>query len=100
MPMPPRITVEGGLGGATAGFTTGAVLKAFAAGAAAVVVVVPVVATDFVSDGLLVVAGFAEAAAAAGLVSIGGAGLLLRPNIGDQAKPIRGARFILLSILF
>src|SRR4051812_11857505 len=97
MPMPPRITVEGGLGGAGTGFTAGAALTALAAG---VVVVVAAVAGDFVSAGLLVVAAVAEAAAAAGLVSIGGAGLLLRPNIGDQAKPIRGARFILLSILF
>src|SRR6266513_3010708 len=129
MPIPPRMTVEGGFGGADAGFTAGAgeVLAAFfaSAGVAVTIVVAPpfvsagfaagtgealvvflasaggavavVVAPPLASAGLLDVGGVA---AVASLVSIGGADFFLPPNIGDQAKPMRGAKLKLLSMLF
>ena len=116
--------MEGGFGGA-AGFTKGAgevvaavvvaaVVPLFASAGftaaagevadavfASVVAVVVLTAAAFVSAGLLVVAGVvAGVFVAASLVSIGGADFFPRPNIGDQAKPIRGAKFKLLSMLF
>src|SRR5438093_13546170 len=108
MPIPPRITVEGGFGGAGGGFTAGAgeVLAVFfaSAGVAVAAVVAPpfvsagftagageVLAVFFASAGVAVAAvvalGFASAgllevagvAAVASLVSIGGADFCL-PN--------------------
>jgi hypothetical protein len=90
------MTVEGGFGGAGAGFKATApeaVVAVFVSAGAAVVAVVL-----FGSAGLLVAAG---GVAVADLASIGGgADGFLRPNIGDHANPIRGAKFKLLSILF
>src|ERR1044072_2794441 len=107
--MPPRMTVEGGFGGAGAGFAAAAgAALATALASAGVVAVVEVVTAGLTSAGLasagllvaLAFAGLGEVAAAAGLFSIGGADFVPRPNIGDQAKPIRGAKFKLLSMLF
>src|SRR4051812_35408929 len=100
MPIPPRMTVEGGFGGAAEGFTAGAG-EAFIAFFASVGVapVAAVVAPLFASAGLLVIAGV-PGVAVANFVSIGGTDFVLRPNIGDQAKPMRGAKLKLLSMLF
>src|SRR6185436_18153586 len=94
------MTVEGGLGGA-AGFTAGAaaVFVALLESVAGVVVVVVVVVAAVGVAGL-VSAGLPVAGAATGaaFISIGGADCFL-PNIGDQAKPIRGAKLKLLLML-
>src|SRR6266704_2927607 len=78
--MPPRITVVGCLGGAGLGAVTGP---------AAVALLTSVV-----------FGVFAGVAVALFFVSTGAACLFLPPNIGDHAKPRRGAKLELLSMLF